>query len=219
MYLVLELLPPADCKILVEALGESARFEDGRRTAGWRARAAKRNEQAADDVTSRGIVRKIEQALAGNAVFRAAAQPKAVIRLLLSRYREGMAYGTHLDDAVIDGQRVDLSVTLFLSEPESYDGGELVIEGNDGERAFKLEPGRLVLYPTTELHRVEPVTRGERLAAVGWIRSRIRDPLRRELLFDLETALAELRRERPEGAGLDRLAKVQGNLLRLWVED
>lgn len=218
MLLALQILSPTDCAAIVEALA-GARFEDGRRTAGWRASTVKRNEQAADDLAARGVLRKIEAALDGNALFRAAAQPKAVIRLLLSRYRPGMAYGTHLDDAVIDGRRVDLSFTLFLGDPASYDGGALVIEGNDGERAFKLEPGHLLLYPTTQLHRVEPVTRGERLAAVGWVRSRIRDPLRRELLFDLETALAELRAERPDGAGLDRLAKVQGNLLRLWVED
>lgn len=218
MLLTLQILSPAESAAIAEALA-GARFEDGRRTAGWHAREVKNNEQAAEEVATRGVRRKIEQALDGNALFRAAAQPKSLIRLLLSRYRPGMAYGTHLDDAVIDGQRVDLSFTLFLADPGSYDGGELVIEGNDGERAFKLAPGQLLLYPTTELHRVEPVTRGERLAAVGWLRSRVRDPLRRELLFDLETALAELRRERPDGPGLDRLAKVQGNLLRLWVED
>jgi PKHD-type hydroxylase len=108
---------------------------------------------------------------------------------------------------------------LFLSAPESYGGGELVVEGNDGETAVKLPAGSLVLYPTTSLHRVNPVTRGERLAVVGWVRSYIRSPEQRETLFDLDSVVAALREAHVERATLDRLFKVRANLLRMWAED
>ncbi|MGH6945717.1 MAG: Fe2+-dependent dioxygenase [Kiloniellales bacterium] len=184
--------------------GEPALFEDGRKTAGWQARERKSNLQAtAGAPLVKGALRKVEAALARNSVFQAAARPKSIVKLLLSRYEPGMAYGAHVDDAMMAGQRTDLSFTLFLSEPESYEGGALAIEGTEGERAFRPTAGHLVLYPSTTLHRVEPVTRGVRLAAVGWVRSLIRDDAQRELLFDLDQAVQLLRERGDRDRALD----------------
>ncbi len=193
-------------------------FEDGRRTAGWHAKAVKDNEQAKGD-TAAAIREVVEKSLLAHPVFKAAAMPKSFVKTLVSRYRPGMSYGTHVDDALMGGVRTDLSFTLFLSEPETYDGGALVIEGNDGDSEIKLPPGSLVLYPTTTLHRVSEVTRGERLAFVGWVRSYIRSHEDREILFDLENVIATLRQSGSDRAILDRLLKVKANLLRNWAED
>lgn len=198
--------------------GEGAGFASGKATAGWYVREIKQNEQAGGEVADE-VLSRVRQALMANAVFRSAARPKEFVRVLISRYRPGMAYGTHVDDALMEGKRTDMSFTLFLSDPANYDGGELVIEGNDGDSDIKLGPGSLVLYPTTSLHRVNEVTRGERLAVVGWVRSFIRSPEQRETLFDLDQAIAGL-----QGSGVarqvsDRIFKVRNNLTRMWAED
>jgi len=140
-------------------------------------------------------------------------------REMFSRYDADMHYGTHVDDALMHGMRTDVSFTLFLSEPESYDGGELVIESAAGEEAVKLSAGSLIAYPSTTLHRVTAVTRGARLAAVGWARSLIREAARRELLFDLDTAPRALFDRDGKTAEYDLLAKSTANLMRMWVED
>lgn len=201
------------------SLDDPALFEDGRRTAGWHAREVKRNLQATRRGLAGGVLRKIEQALLAHEVLLAAARPKRLVRLLISRYEPGMTYGTHVDDAMIDGVRTDLSFTLFLSDPASYQGGALVVEDSYGERAIKLPAGELILYPSTTLHRVEPVTAGVRLAAVGWLRSYVRDAERREILFDLETALRQIHAEHGKSAIFDLLVKTRTNLLRRWAED
>jgi PKHD-type hydroxylase len=165
------------------------------------------------------VLRRIEQALLGHEVFIAAARPKRLVRLLISRYEPGMTYGTHVDDALMEGVRTDLSFTLFLSDPDSYEGGALVIEDSYGERPIRLPAGELILYPSTSLHRVEPLSSGVRLAAVGWVRSYIRDPARREVLFDLEMALRQVHAQEGKSAVFDTLVKSRTNLLRLWAED
>lgn len=220
MYLVIpDVLSTAEVTAARDHLAVAeAAFVSGKTTAGGHARAVKENEQVRGSAGD-AILKKVESALLAHAVFKAAAQPKAFVRLMISRYRPGMHYGTHVDDALMQGQRTDLSFTLFLASPESYDGGELVIEDNDGERSYKLAAGHLILYPTTTLHHVAAVTRGERLAVVGWVRSYLRDPGQRELLFDLENAIATLRADTAPRAVLDRLFKVKGNLLRMWIED
>jgi PKHD-type hydroxylase len=197
---------------------EPESFAAGKATAGWHAKEVKHNEQA-KGATADSVTAKVKDLLLAHPVFKAAARPKQFVRLLVSRYRPGMAYGTHVDDALVDGIRTDLSFTLFLSEPESYSGGELVIEGNNGETVVKLPSGSLVLYPTASLHRVNPVTMGERLAVVGWVRSYVRSPEQREILFDLDNVVAALRESHVERAVLDRLFKVRANLLRMWAED
>ena len=130
-----------------------------------------------------------------------------------------MHYGSHVDDALMDGMRTDVSFTLFLSDPAGYDGGELTIESAAGEETFKLDAGSLVAYSATSLHRVADVTRGTRLAAVGGARSFIRDPARRELLFDLDTARRQLFAREGKSAEFDLVSKSLANLLRMWAED
>jgi PKHD-type hydroxylase len=146
-----------------------------------------------------------------NGGFVSAARPKGFARMLVSRYAGGQAYGSHVDDALMAGARTDLSFTLFLSDPESYAGGALVIEDRTEDRSFRLSAGDAILYPSDSLHRVEPVTEGTRHAVVGWITSWVRDPARREVLFDLDAAIAA-------GGDTTRLARVRSNLLRMWAE-
>jgi PKHD-type hydroxylase len=195
-----------------------AQFVDGRETAGFSARLVKNNLQAADRrlETLRALV---AERILGNELFRLAVRPKALTPLMFSRYDPGMQYGSHVDDALMDGMRTDVSFTLFLSEPESYDGGELVIESAAGEDAVKLAAGALVAYPSTSLHHVAAVTRGARYAAVGWARSLIRDAARRELLFDLDTARRQLFARNGKTAEFDLISKSTANLLRMWMED
>ena len=199
------------------ALGR-AQFADGRETAGFAARLVKNNLQAADRrlETLRELV---AERILGNELFRLAVRPKALTPIMFSRYDPGMQYGSHVDDALMDGMRTDVSFTLFLSEPESYDGVELVSESAAGEDAVKLPSGALVAYPSTSLHHVAAVTRGARHAAVGWARSFIRDPARRELLFDLDTARRQMFARDGKTAEFDLIAKSTANLLRMWMED
>ncbi|MCB1739690.1 MAG: Fe2+-dependent dioxygenase [Gammaproteobacteria bacterium] len=213
------LLNDAELGAVRETLAELP-FRDGRVTAGWQAREVKHNLQAdPSDAAALGLTRMLRERLLANELFQIAVRPKRLSSLILSRYEPGMAYGTHVDDALMHGLRSDVSFTLFLSPAEAYDGGELVIEDAAGERAFKLPAGSAVVYPSTSLHRVEQVRRGERLAAVGWARSQLRDPGARELLFDLEQVRARLaaRADDPESLGL--VSKSIANLLRRWVED
>ena len=197
----------------------TATFLDGKATAGWSAKLVKANLQAAGGPDLERVRALVETRLTEHAVFALATRPKTILGPLFSRYEPGHAYGTHVDDALMGGVRTDVSFTLFLSEPESCDGGELIIDSASGEDAFKLAPGSVVTYPATTLHRVAPVTRGQRLAAVGWVRSFIRDAARRELLFELETARRRLFEREGKTADADLLAKCAANLLRMWCED
>lgn len=194
-------------------------FEPGSRTAGWSARAVKDNQQLTSGPAATAVSRTVEAALRRNEVFVAAARPKSFCRIMLSRYEQGMSYGMHIDDPLIAGVRADLSFTLFLSAPDSYEGGELVLDTTDGETSIKLDEGDLVLYPTTFLHRVEEVRRGTRLVCVGWVRSLIRLQAHREILFDLETAARTIFEREGKSPLFDRLSRSKSNLLRLWAED
>ncbi|KKL13547.1 hypothetical protein LCGC14_2524650, partial [marine sediment metagenome] len=173
----------------VEALRASAEgleFGDGRESAGRFAREVKANDQARSSDELDAITALLRDRLTAHPVFASAVRPKALTRLILSRYRPGQTYGLHVDDAVMGGLRTDVSFTLFLSDPDSYEGGELVMEDMFEQRAVKLGAGGLFLYPSTTLHRVEPVRSGTRLAIVGWAQSRIRRSDQREILFDLD---------------------------------
>jgi PKHD-type hydroxylase len=194
-------------------------FEDGRASAGWAARTVKLNEQAAADPCMEAWRDRIAEALQANPIFSLAAQPRRIIGPLFSRYRPGHQYGTHVDEAILDGSRSDVSFTLFLADPSAYEGGELVIQTSAGEDAFKGPAGSLVLYPATTLHHVAPVRRGTRYAAVGWVRSLIRSAEQRELLFDLETARRRLFEAKGKTAEFDLLSKCAANLLRMWCND
>jgi PKHD-type hydroxylase len=205
--------------VTVRAVLERVPFVDGRETAGFAARLVKHNRQAAADRKIDTVRALVTERIRDNDVFRLAVRPKALTPLMFSRYDTDMHYGTHVDDALMHGMRTDVSFTLFLSEPASYDGGELVIESAAGEEAVKLAAGSLIAYPSTTLHRVAAVTRGARLAAVGWARSLIRDTARRELLFDLDTARRALFDRDGKTVEYDLLAKSTANLMRMWVED
>lgn len=218
MLLVIEnILTRAEAAALRE-VAAGLPFGDGKATAGRFAREVKANDQALPSVELDAILGKVERALAASPLFRSAARPKALTKLILSRYREGQTYGLHVDDALMGGVRTDLSFTLFLAEPDTYDGGALIVEDTFEARAIKLEPGEVILYPSTTLHRVEPVSRGERLAIVGWVQSVIRDGAQREILFDLDQAVEACFAAEGKSAQFDRLAKTRANLLRMWAE-
>jgi PKHD-type hydroxylase len=194
-------------------------FVDGKAGAGWAAKLVKDNAQASGGRELERLGNLIETRLRRHALFVLATRPKSILGPLFSRYSPGNAYGAHVDDALMGGMRTDISFTLFLAAPESYDGGELIIDTTHGEDAIKLAAGSLVIYPASTLHRVGPVTGGERVAAAGWVRSFIRDPARRELLFDLETARRRLFDREGKTAEGDLLAKCAANLVRLWCDD
>lgn len=194
-------------------------FCDGRSSAGFAARTVKHNAQAAPDPAADLWRDRIAASLLANALVQLAARPKRIIGPVFSRYRAGERYGVHVDEPIMDGARVDLSFTLFLADPHDYEGGELVIESAAGEDAHKPPAGSLVLYPTTSLHRVNPVVSGERLAAVGWIRSFVRDAAQRELLFDLDTVRHRMFQAYGKSADFDLLSKCSANLSRMWADD
>lgn len=202
----------------------AATFEDGRATAGGNARLVKHNEQVSSAPDTRDPRLKEMQTLVEDLLwdyepFMVAAQPSKIKPPLFSRYLPGMHYGTHMDNAIMGEMRVDLSLTLFLSDPSDYDGGELVIDFSTGTRAIKLPAGSGVLYATTAPHRVAEVTRGQRLAVVTWMRSLVRDPAAREILQDLKTAQRRLSEQLGKTPEVDLLGKTYTNLLRRWVED
>ena len=219
MQIVIANVLSADEIALVRETLARANFEDGRETAGFAARMVKHNRQAANDGKIETVRRLVESRILGHEVFALAVRPKTLTSILFSAYEPGMHYGSHVDDALMQGVRTDVSFTLFLSEPARYDGGELVIESAAGEDAVKLEAGSLVAYPSTAQHHVAEVTRGTRLAAVGWARSYIRDGARRELLFDLDTARRQMFARDGKSADYDLVSKSLANLLRMWVED
>jgi PKHD-type hydroxylase len=219
MQIVIGNVLSADEIALVRETLARANFEDGRETAGFAARMVKHNRQAANDGKIDTVRKLVESRILGHAVFALAVRPKTLTSIMFSAYEPGMRYGSHVDDALMQDMRTDVSFTLFLSEPASYDGGELVIESASGEDAVKLEAGSLVAYPSTALHHVAEVTRGVRLAAVGWARSYIRDGARRELLFDLDTARRQMFAQQGKSAEYDLVSKSLANLLRMWVED
>jgi len=166
----------------------------------------------------------ILDALDKNPLFVSAALPLKVVPPLFNRYAAGQSYGGHIDGAVrpVYGTphrvRTDLSATLFLSAPEEYDGGDLAVEDVLGPRRFKLPAGDMVLYPSTSVHRVEPVTRGARLAAFFWIQSMVREDAKRAMLYELDTSLQQLGRDVPSHSAMTQLMGLYHNLLRLWSE-
>jgi PKHD-type hydroxylase len=197
-----------------------AKFEDGRTTAGADAAKVKNNEQVdRSDPHLADMQKLVTDALWDHQLFMMAAQPARIRPPLFSRYWPGMTYGNHVDNPIMGGMRTDVSMTIFLSDPATYEGGELVLESTAGEQEVKLPPGSAIVYPTTALHRVAPVKSGQRLAAVTWARSLVRDPAKREILFDLETAQLSLSEQHGKTNEVDLIAKTHANLLRLWAED
>ena len=215
-----DVLSPSEVKTVREWMAASA-FVDGRKTAGFRAKRVKKNEQVGRNAPSREAIDELVlDRLRKNAEFQKVVMPRKLQRPLLSRYREGMEYGLHVDDALMaDGQfRTDVSVTVFLNQPYEYEGGELEIHSPFGIEAVKCPVGSAITYPSSTLHRVTPVTKGERLAAVTWVESRIRDPFRREILHDLDRIRRKLSALAPETEEADLAFKTYANLLRDWAD-
>lgn len=207
------------------ALLAPATWEDGRATAGFQSARVKQNLQLAQDsAAARQAGETIVRALERRPEFIAAALPRHVYPPLFNRHEPGMSFGAHVDNAVrqIPGShhrlRIDVSATLFLAPPEDYEGGELVIEDTFGAHAVKLAAGDMVVYPASSLHRVQPVTRGARVAAFFWVQSMVRDDGGRALLYDMDTAIRELTAAGAEGAALLRLTGCYHNLLRRWAD-
>lgn len=203
---------------ITEALQDDSLFEDGKVSAGAAAKKVKNNVQGKMAGPVQGVVKMIEQKLQENAVLRSAALPRKFAKIMVNRYDEGMTYGAHVDDAFIAGTRTDLSFTLFLSDPESYEGGELIVQRDDGDEAIKLPQGSLYLYPSDSIHYVAPVTRGSRLSVVGWIQSKVRSQEQRQILFDLSSALKQLPTAEANQQARLKLLKVHNNLLRRWAD-
>lgn len=214
-------LTSEELQLIVETL-DQADFVKGKTTAGWHAKLVKDNMQLKGEATyAKQLREQVKSALKRNALFQSAIQPKSIHTILFSRYEKGMSYGTHVDNALMGDRefwRSDVSFTLFLSSPSTYEGGELVIECSDGDRTYKLEAGSMIVYPSSTLHRVEEVTAGVRLATVGWVQSLIRDPNERELLFDLDTARRSIFAREGKTIEFDLISKSYANLLRKWAE-
>ena len=201
-----------------------AGWTDGRSTAGYQSARAKNNLQLPEsDPVARELSAAVRSALDRSPLFFAAALPRRVFTPLFNLYREGNGFGHHVDNAIRyepTGQpvRTDLSATLFLSGPEEYDGGELVVGAASGTHSVKLPAGDMVLYPATTVHKVETIARGERLACFFWIQSMVRDDGERTLLLNLDLAIQKLNQEHPGHAAGVELVGVYHNLLRKWAE-
>jgi PKHD-type hydroxylase len=223
MILVISALGDAEHLAALRERIDLLEWRDGRETAGPVAREVKRNLQAAMDTTlGRALQEELSRLIADNTVVKAAAQPRRFSPLLISKTGVDGRYGAHVDNALMGkgaGRlRTDLSFTLFLTPPSDYDGGELVIHAAGMTQELKGEAGFLVLYPSSSIHEVKPVTRGERIVCVGWIESLVADGPQREMLFDLENLRAALRQTLPlQSAELLTLDKTIANLLRMWV--
>nr|WP_290222575.1 Fe2+-dependent dioxygenase [Trichocoleus desertorum] len=221
MLTIPDVLTSEELNSVVSSLN-TADFVDGKATAGWHAKLVKQNTQLKNEANySQDLKETIKNALRRNTLFQIAVQPRLIHSMLFSRYEVGMSYGSHIDNALMGGQeflRSDVSLTLFLSPPSSYGGGELVIESVEGETTFKLEAGSAVVYPSSTLHRVNLVTEGVRLVAVAWVQSLVRDPHEREILFDLDVARRALFDKQGKTTEFDLISKSHANLLRKWAD-
>jgi PKHD-type hydroxylase len=202
-----------------------AEWVDGRATAGHQSVRAKHNLQLAEGTPlAREAGDLIVSALQRNPLFISAALPLRILPPMFNCYREGQTFGSHVDYAIrqVAGSghriRTDLSATLFLTAPEDYEGGELVVEDTYGAHAVKLPAGHLVLYPATSLHHVRPVSAGARISSFFWIQSMVRDDGARTLLFDLDTAIQRVSQDLPDHPGAVQLTGVYHNLVRRWAE-
>ncbi len=218
-----EVLNRGELSRLRQAL-DGADWTDGRETVGAQGAQVKRNQQLPDASSLRTELGKVVlAALERSPLFFAAALPLKILPPRFNRYAGGGEYGFHIDGAVMrcggDGQlRSDVSCTLFINEPDEYDGGELVISDTYGEHEVKLPAGDLILYPSSSLHKVTPVTRGARLASFFWAQSMIRSDAQRRLLFEMDASIETLRRTNADAAAVLQLTGAYHNLLRIWAE-
>ena len=220
-----DVLPRNDALALRDAI-LAAEWVDGNATSGAGAASVKHNRQLPEEgELTRAAQESISAALMSNAAFLSAALPHTVFPPLFNRYGDGETFGLHVDNAIRfhagTGARIrtDLSATLFLTDPGDYDGGELEIEGSFGTLSYKLPAGHMILYPSTSLHRVNPVTRGERISCFFWMQSLVADPMEREMLYDLDQSVQALSAERGKAdKEVLRLTSLYHNLVRRWAE-
>jgi len=229
LIVIPEVFTKAQVRELRAAL-DGAEWVDGKVTAGHQSAQAKQNSQIPEGhPVAQKVGDQILKALGSHPLFRSAALPLKVFPPLFNRYAGGQTFGTHVDNAIrthaASGGRIrtDLSCTLFFSEPDEYDGGELVVEDTYGSKSVKLPAGDMVVYPSTSLHHVTPVTRGARVSSFFWVQSMIRQDAQRTLLFDLDTAIQRLgaspnAADEPVKASTVQLTGVYHNLLRQWAE-
>lgn len=201
----------------------NAKFVDGKLSAGMAAQRVKNNEELSiDDRQMQQLNNLVMGSLVQHDEFKSAALPFRVAAPFYARYSKGMTYGDHVDDPIMGppGQqyRTDVSTTVFLNEPEDYDGGELVIHTSFGEQKIKLPAGSAVVYPSGSLHHVAEVTKGTRLVAVTWTQSMVRDPAKRELLYNLNQARESLLKNHPDGQETKKVDVAYINLFRMWAE-
>lgn len=207
----------------IDGILDQAHFVDGRLTAGMAARRVKNNQELArEPKTMELLIRILVSSLSHNDTFNSAVLPYRMADPIFARYQPGMTYGDHVDDAIMGKSgprfRSDVSMTLFLRDPDRYEGGELVIRTTFGDRRVKLAAGDAVIYPSSSLHHVAEVTRGERLVALAWIQSHVRDPARRELLYELNRAREHLLQTAPDEESTGLVDKSFANLVRMWAE-
>jgi len=202
-----------------------AAWVDGRITAGHQSAQVKKNLQLSETAPeARELGNMVMEALGRSNLFMSAVLPKQVFPPLFNRYDAGMTFGSHVDNAIRgianSGMRIrtDVSSTLFISAPEDYDGGELIVEDTYGSHSVKLPAGDMIVYPATSLHNVTPITRGSRIASFFWTQSMIRDESKRSLLFDMDMAIIKLNRDHQEHPSVVELTSVYHNLLRQWAE-
>ncbi|MES9877097.1 MAG: Fe2+-dependent dioxygenase [Candidatus Sedimenticola sp. PURPLELP] len=215
------LLNEAQLKKIDEILS-NAEFVDGKLTAGMAAQRVKNNEELKREPEKQELLIRILMAsLSHNEEFKAAALPAKMADPIFARYHQGMTYGDHVDDPIMgSGQkfRTDVSMTVFLRDPDAYEGGELVVRTSFGTKKIKMPAGGAVVYPSSSLHHVAPVTSGERLVALFWMQSHVRDPAKRELLFELNKARNTLLKERPSEEASELVDKSFANLMRMWAD-
>lgn len=213
-------LAPDELEVITDLIA-GVPFNDGRRSAGVVAARVKNNLEADEHPNLRAIRNLVMGQLLKHPEFRHAALPRNIAQPLLALYSKGMGYGDHIDDPIMGGEhpfRTDLAVTVFLNSPTEYEGGELVVRTSFGETRTKLQAGCAVLYPASSLHRVEPVSAGERRVMVSWIQSLVHDPGQREILYDLALVRERLLRESPDAADTRRIDKSYVNLVRMWSQ-
>lgn len=205
---------------LLNWMQSDANWTDGQADAAWQERAVKHNEYALQDNPQWPAMSDlVTSALMRNSAFVTAARPKKIIGPNFIRYGKDRSFGNHVDNPLMGGVRIDLSLTIYLMGPESYEGGELIIQSGGEEKSVKLQAGHMILYPSTSLHRVEPVKNGTRLVVTAWVRSFIRDAAIRETLLDIDTARQSLFRQHGQSRDIDLIAQSLANLIRHWAED
>ncbi|WP_455199370.1 Fe2+-dependent dioxygenase [Kaarinaea lacus] len=213
----------ADKLANIHTMLEKVEFIDGKHSAGQAAQRVKNNEEMKQGTQQAEYLDHLLMgSLAENESFRSAALPYRVAQPVFARYTPGMQYGDHVDDPIMGSGpekfRTDVSVTVFLNEPGDYDGGDLIINTTYGEKIVKLPAGSAVVYPSASVHRVNEVTRGERLAAIVWLQSMVRDPTQRELLYQLDQARNVLLNEKPGAVETKQVDRSYVNLVRMWSD-